>query len=122
MTSLQKQTMMYPLPDQVYFEALLGKTIDERVTKVPPKIVVWFSAKWCGPCKKVDGDALMKAFPDVTFFKCDVDENNYTPGFCGVRSIPAFMAISNSKPLGSFQNSSTEAIQNWIQSVFHINK
>ena len=121
MTSLPK-LVMNPLPDQQYFEALLGKGIDERVMNPPSKIVVWFSAKWCGPCKRVDGEALLKAFPDIAFFKCDVDENNYTPGYCVVRGIPAFMAVDGGKPIGSFQNSSTQAIAEWIQTSFQTSK
>jgi len=121
MMSLQKLTMN-PLPDQEYFEALIGKGIDERVVNPPKKIVIWFSAKWCGPCKRVDGEALLKAFPEITFFKCDMDENNYTPGYCGVRAIPAFMAMDSGKPLSSLQDSSTQVIAAWIQTSFQISK
>lgn len=113
---------MNPLPDQEYFEALLGKAVDDRIKLAPEKFVVWFSASWCGPCKRVNGDALLQGFPDVVFFKCDVDENNYTPGYCGVRSIPAFMAVQNGKPVGTLQNSSTQAIAEWIQSTFQTSK
>jgi thioredoxin-like negative regulator of GroEL len=122
MTSLQKQTMT-PLPDQEFFEALLLRRMDDRLTKVPEKVVIWFSASWCGPCKRVDSNALMGSFPDVTFYKCDVDDNNYTPGFCGVRSIPAFLALHKGAIAGPlFQNSNTEAIVHWITSVFQTQK
>lgn len=117
MTSLQKLTMPH-LPDQEFFEALLLKRQDERISKVPENIVIWFSASWCGPCKRVNGEQLMTAFPKVQFYKCDVDENDYTPGYCNVRSIPAFLAIHNGKPAGAYQNPDTEAIANWIRSVF----
>jgi thiol-disulfide isomerase/thioredoxin len=117
MTSLQK-FQMTPLPDQELFEAMMLKSTDERLPVVPKKIVVWFSASWCGPCKRVDGAELVQSFPDVSFYKCDVDENNYTPGYCGVKSIPAFLALSNGKILGQYQNSTTEYIVNWVREVF----
>lgn len=122
MTSPQKQIQMSPLPDQGYFEALLGKATDERVDPAPQnqKTVIWFSAKWCGPCKKVDGDALMRLFPDVKFYKCDVDENTYTPGYCGVQSIPAFLALKGGKVQGNLQNSSTKAIAEWIIETYAV--
>lgn len=113
---------MMSLPDQEFFEALILKRMDDRLTRVPEKIVIWFSASWCGPCRRVDKSALVSSFPDVTFFKCDVDENNYTPGYCGVRSIPAFLAIHKGIILGSYQNSNTTEIQKWIQEVFQKTK
>ena len=110
---------MMSLPDQEFFEALILRRMDERLEKVPEKVVIWFSASWCGPCKRVDADTLMTTFPDVTFYKCDVDENNYTPGFCNVKSIPAFLALHKGAVTGPlFQNSNTEAILQWIPSVF----
>lgn len=119
MTSPLKTSKMTPLPDQEYFEALILRRMDDRLAKVPEKVVIWFSASWCGPCRRVDTQALQGSFPDVTFYKCDVDENSYTPGFCQVRSIPAFLAIHNGAITGPlFQNSNTEAIIHWITSVF----
>ena len=55
---------MNPLPDQELFEAMLLKSTDERLPVVPKKIVVWFSASWCGPCRRVDGKELVQSFPE----------------------------------------------------------
>lgn len=109
---------MEPLPDQKLFEALLGKQEDPRLPTVPTRAVIWFTATWCGPCKRVDSAALLAQFPQIVFYKCDVDENDYTGGYCGVRSIPTFLAIEKGKVLGTFQSSETEKIAAWFKSTF----
>ena len=110
---------MTPLPDQELFECLLCKKEDPvRLPTVPVCAVVWFTAKWCGPCKRVDPAKLITEFPMVVFYKCDVDENDYTAGYCNVRAIPTFLAIEKGKVLGTFQSSSTDDISTWIRSTF----
>ena len=77
--------------------------------------VVWFTAKWCGPCRRLGLDQVMAAGGKSTrWFLCDVDDNNYTPGYCGVSSIPAFLAIRDGKPVGMKQISDTAAACAWV--------
>jgi len=54
---------------------------------VYPK-VIYFTAKWCGPCKQIGPylEQLSKENPKVYFFKVDVDEFENL----GVASIPTF--------------------------------
>jgi thiol-disulfide isomerase/thioredoxin len=86
-------------------------------------ILINFSAKWCGPCQKVDWEFLREEFPTLNIYKCDVDENKYTLGFCGGRSIPAFIMIYGPKqasPLVSM--SDTAKIATWIHENLTKNK
>lgn len=84
-------------------------------SSVPYPICIQFTASWCGPCKKIDSDFLVEEFPNVTFYKCDIDENKYTPGYCGVRAIPNFVIIKGPKNLiGPFQASDTAKVATWI--------
>jgi thioredoxin-like negative regulator of GroEL len=106
------------LPDHEYFEALLAKREDDRLKSLPPFVVVYFTARWCGACKRLDLPKIVSGFPTVTFFKCDIDENDYTAGFCGIRSIPSFVAIKRGKFLESFGSSDTQAVGEWIYAVF----
>ncbi len=48
----------------------------------------------------------------------DIDENDYTPGYCGVKKIPAFLAIVNGVPQPIFQCSNTMKIAEWMKSGF----
>jgi thioredoxin-like negative regulator of GroEL len=103
------------LETQEQLEILLRRAEPAPGEVVPHFSVIWFSATWCGPCRRVQSDALEKMFPQVNWLKCDVDLNNYSPGYCGVRAIPAFMAITDGKPSELLQSSSTEAIADWVQ-------
>lgn len=98
---------MMPLPSQEFFESLLKKNIRHD------PICILFTASWCGPCGKIDKDYLVSL--NITWYKCDVDENKYTPGYCGVRSIPAFLAIVNGNPQPLFVSSDTYTISEWIK-------
>ena len=60
--------------------------------------------------------ALEAALPEVNWLKCDVDQNNYTGGYCGVRSIPSFIIVKNKKVSEIFQSTSNDAVEKWIRS------
>lgn len=105
-----------PLRTQEEFEAMYFPSPDRPALSSP--VLIWFSAKWCGPCKRVNYQELQAAFPTLKIFKCDVDENNYTPGFVGVRSIPSFIVLYPGKVLSSpFQSSDTKAIIEWVRAM-----
>jgi thioredoxin-like negative regulator of GroEL len=79
-------------------------------------VLIYFTANWCGACKRVNWDFLFEEFPDLKIYKCDVDQNTYTPGFCGVRSIPNFLMVGPAKKLiGPMQSSDTGKIAAWIK-------
>jgi thioredoxin-like negative regulator of GroEL len=59
--------------------------------------------------------ALEAALPEVNWLKCDVDQNNYTGGYCGVRSIPSFIIVKNKKVSEIFQSTSNDAVEKWIR-------
>ena len=70
------------------------KTITEdnllQLVEESDMLVIDFWAEWCGPCK-VFGPVFEKvadAFPDVTFAKCNTEEQREVAGAFEVRSIP----------------------------------
>ena len=101
------------LETQEQFEELIGRI--PVLEPLPSLTVIWFSANWCGPCRKIQMDKLMSEFP-ANWLKCDVDQNSYTAGFCGIRSIPTFMVIYNTKILGTKGSSDTNEILQWLNS------
>lgn len=102
------------LDDQLELEQLIGRA--ECNDELPLLTIIWFSATWCGPCRKVEIDRLMNEIP-ANWLKCDVDRNNYTPGYCNIRSIPAFMVIYNKKILGTKNSSNTNELLTWFKSI-----
>lgn len=103
---------MIPLPNQEMFEQLLKATSPIKGT-----IIIYFTAKWCGACKNLNLDLIMKTF-DIdrcTWYKCDVDENHYTPGYCNVVSMPSFVLIKNNKYIGMLAESNTNRVIEWLK-------
>jgi thioredoxin-like negative regulator of GroEL len=122
------------LDDHQEFERLIGRTIEDngivaanaplaQPTKkgaVSGSTVVYFTATWCGPCKRIGPGVaeIVARNPHIRWLKCDVDRNSYTGGFCNVKSIPTFLAIHNTKVLGQIQVSDADRLAEWIEQIF----
>jgi thioredoxin-like negative regulator of GroEL len=104
---------MILLQTQDQFEQLIGRQITHE--PLPPISIVYFTANWCGACKRLDFQQILGKYPNIAWWKCDVDINDYTLGYCGLRSIPSFVLIHNQTILGSLSNNQTETVINWIQ-------
>ena len=104
---------MIPLDTQEQFESLLNPA-----NKNPESIVVYFTASWCGACTRLDHDLIQKSVPQVTWYKCDVDVNKYTLGYCGLQKIPSFAIVKNSKFFGKFTSSDTSTVIEMLNEAF----
>ena len=100
---------MIPLRTQEEFEHLYK----EEKLKAP--ILIYFTATWCGACKKLDWPFIQEEFPELTIYKCDIDENKYTPGFCQVKSIPHILIMTPSKKIENLVSSDTAKVAAWIK-------
>jgi thioredoxin-like negative regulator of GroEL len=105
---------MIPLETQEQFEALLNPGNKENKAAV----VVYFTAPWCGACSRLDHDLIQKSVPQAVWYKCDIDQNKYTLGYCGLQKIPSFAIIKNSKFLGKFTSSDTSTVIEMISGSF----
>ncbi len=103
------------LIEQSEMEILIGRNPD--VPAPTGATMIYFTASWCGACRRLNMDMLESSLASVNWLKCDVDANNYTPGFCGVRAIPAFLLIRNGEILGQLQNNNTAEVIKWAQSL-----
>jgi thioredoxin 1 len=74
--------------DQAGFSALVA---------AHPKLVIDFWAEWCGPCRMVSPaiEELAGEFiGQVTFAKCDTDQNQRLAVQFGISAIPTILLIS----------------------------
>lgn len=99
---------MIPLQTQEQFETMYTKDT------LPGPVLIYFTASWCGACTRLDWNFLLEEFPGLPVYKCDIDENKYTPGYCGVKSIPNFIIMSPDKKLEQLQSSDTAKVATWI--------
>lgn len=104
---------MIPLQTQEQFESLLGKVPSE--TPIPPLIVIYFTANWCKACKRLNLQEIQDVLPKATWMKCDIDLNDYTAGYCGIRSIPTFLVIQDKKVVSQLGDSRTEKVVEWLK-------
>lgn len=103
------------LPSQEFFESLIKKN---PPIAHAPLILIKFGAHWCQPCKRLDMEFLVDLTDKIKWYECDVDENDYTPGYCGVKGIPAFLAIVNGNAQPLYVQSDTMKVAQWIKNGF----
>ena len=100
---------------QMEFEQLIGR--GEPTDAPQPRItVVYFTASWCGACRRLNLPALEEATPTVNWLKCDIDQNDYTAGYCGIRSIPSFLIIVDKNIAGTLQDNDNARVITWVKS------
>ena len=101
------------LRTQEEFEVLLGRVPTDK--PIPSFVIVYFTAKWCNACKKLNLDEIQSTTAKATWLKCDIDENDYTAGYCGIRNIPTFLVIKDKKVMGQLGDSRTEKVVEWLK-------
>jgi thioredoxin-like negative regulator of GroEL len=102
------------LATQDEFEMLIGK--QDATYDLPDLTIVYFTAIWCSACTKLNIPEIQSAFA-ATWLKCDIDRNDYTAGYCGIRSIPTFLVVYKKKIVGKLSSSNTKEVIYWLQSI-----
>ena len=94
---------------------------EDEVLKSDVKVLVDFYADWCGPCKLLGPvlEKISKSYPDITFIKVNVDDNEQLAVDFGIMSIPAVFMLKDGKPVNKFVGSLPETrIVNILEETF----
>ena len=72
---------------------------EKEVLNFSGTVLLDFYADWCGPCKMLSPtvDAVSEEYPDVKFFKVNVDESPELAVKFGIVSIHTLLVFKNGK-------------------------
>ena len=106
-------------------EANLLKTADEfrraMIDSGDKLVVIDFFATWCTPCQMMVPKlrAIEHEFPEVAFYKINVDENEDTTEYYSVTAMPTFILFRNSVALDRMKGADPVALKALIAK--HVN-
>jgi len=106
-------------PDE--YKSLLNEAKEDKKLAV-----VYFTAKWCGPCRHVLPvvNALSKEFVDVKFLKVDLDEVELqkTCEMAGIAAVPTFQFHLEGKMVSGFSGADSKKLRDTIQELLEESK
>jgi thioredoxin 1 len=82
--------------------------------------VVDFYTSWCGPCAQLAPklEAMSEDFPDVNFYKVDVEENEDVGAAYHVRSVPKIVVFdAKGEQTGTVEGAMAENIRKLVTEV-----
>jgi thioredoxin 1 len=90
----------------------------EAAAASPTPTLIWYSARWCAPCRRINADAVQAAATDakITFVHCDVDTVSMAVHLHSIDRIPTFILWKQGRELARLNSADTAEIARWIRS------
>merc|ERR1711990_1157025 len=106
---------IYPVMVQ-YVETLEAYNATIRENK---RVVVDFTASWCGPCQYIAPvfEELAAKYPDVTFIKVDVDENDEAAAAAGISCMPTFQFHLDGAKVAEMQGADKDQLEKYVANL-----
>ena len=94
----------------------------ERALKNNEKCVFRFTAKWCGPCKRIEPTYLEyeKKFNNIKFFTIDIDKIKGIGEKEQFRSIPFFSFYRKQNRMFHFTGADTDKLKTCLMTLSSI--
>lgn len=89
-------------------------------TKENSKVVIDFTASWCGPCQQIapQYEAWAKEYEGiVTLVKVDVDESEDLPQHYNVNCMPTFIFLHNDEKVDELTGANRDELKKKIEAL-----
>ena len=88
-----------------------------KATNEPGLVVLEATATWCSQCKAIQPviDKLLVKYPDVQFFKYDVEEGEDVAQELGARVMPTFSFFKDGEIADGLTGAKPDALEKLIQ-------
>lgn len=88
----------------------------ERIEMAAGKKVLYFTAVWCPPCRKIGPifETLSKDHSKISFYKIDVDQVANAAAKNNIRGVPTFQFRSGPKLVNEFTGADEAALKRAI--------
>jgi len=101
---------------EMYWNGTAAPTKPVGVRKEDSAFIVYFTASWCGACKRLSLEHIEVAAKAVGLpvWKVEQTVNDISAGFCDINSLPTFLVVKPKTIVSKLVSSNTETVVSWI--------